>query len=392
MPALIARLDHDWIITQFEDMFLLPEEPELTTDDIVMDPNLPDAEDLFRHFYPDTERSHRALNILDRIQYVTSLVAPLTLRGSLINLLLDFEWLAHMRFKKRPGATWPKLYRDHVLHPAYACAIGWWMLSDQGPEPLRQANIARLLKDRHGALHPGLDWKDIAQRAWILAALNHDLFYPIEFLREIGERETLDKHSPWERRLKRRKVFETYNSASMDILKSEISRAALEKCLRKVKHPHAPLSALYLIGPESGYSHASRRRKIIHELAAAAVFHHHSDDPRDTSYFEHPLCYLLALADECHEFGREIAVWKGEAGCWKVEFIPSVLASEITLDGLDFSIIFSLNEPGEILKLIREGLNRTMYIAGKNEGFKRLNPLDPSGDCRYGFSFLPVVK
>lgn len=391
MPALIARLDHDWIIEQFNDMFRLSEEPDLTTDDVLIDPDLPDTEDLFLHFYPDTQRRNRALNTLDRLQYVTSLVAPLTLRGSLINLLLDFEWLAHMRFKKRPGAAWPKLYRDHVLHPAYVCAIGWWMLSAKGPEPLRRANIARLLKDRYGRLHPGLDWEDIAQRAWILAALNHDLFYPVEFLREIGGGETLDKHSPWERRLKRSEVFRAYDSASMNILKREISRSALEKCLRKVKRSHAPLSALYLIGPESGYSHASKRRKIIHELAAAAVFCHHSSDSGDTSYSEHPLCYLLALADECHEFGREIAVWKGEADCWKVEFIPAVPVSEITMDSFNFSIIFHLNKPHETLKLMREGFNRTKYIEGKKNGFKRLNPYDVSGNYRYGFSFISEV-
>ena len=42
--------------------------------------------------------------------------------------LMDFEWLAHTRFKEtgRSSGT-RKLYRDHIAHPVHVAMLGRWM-------------------------------------------------------------------------------------------------------------------------------------------------------------------------------------------------------------------------------------------------------------------------
>lgn len=390
----LTILDHEWIKGRLDEMLNLPSDPDLTIDDLVAAASLDfsDLKDRLEAYYPDKIRRRRAVDVFDYTEGIIVRVAPLTLNTTTLEMLLDLEWLAHMRLNPPIDGRSPKLYRDHVLHPAYVCAIGWWMLSDSGPDPLRCPKIACLLENRYGDLAGGLNWNDIARRAWILASLNHDLLYPIEFLETIGGDDSVKKHTCWGKRLYRSSIRQIYNSTRMGIFQGQISYTKLERLIRESKRSHAPLSALHLIGPESGYADASDRRKIIHELAASAVIHHHSDDPKEIDYIKRPLGYLLSLADECHEFGREMTVWSDHSEGFKVEFIPPILSSEIIQVGDDFTIIFHMNEPDKITQLESGGFDGTKYVSGKEKGFNRLNPVDSSGDYIYGFSFKPRTR
>lgn len=388
----MESLNHDWANDNIIDMLALPADKELKFEDLLDVPNIGEAEEIFKAYYPDYIRRDRAFNVYNYTNKIISFIAPRVLKASVLKMLLDFEWLAHMRRKVSLGGHSPKLYRDHILHPAYVCAIGWWMLSGKGPAPLRLKKIAELLEAQYGTVHSGHDWEDIAQRAWVLAALNHDLLYPVEFLETLQRDENVRKHTPWKKQLGRTAVRSILKGASMDIFKKQISMNALEGLIRVDKRSHAPLSALYLIGPESGYANLKPRRKIIHELAASAVLHHHSQDPKNIDYHRRPLGYLLALADECHEFGREMTVWTGRSDACDVKFIPPIISADIIMDGDDFTITFHLNGPNNIRALEQEGFDCTKYVSEKTEGFKRLNPFDPSsGAYKHGFSFQPKV-
>jgi len=391
----MESLNHDWAIDNIIDMLVLPADKDLKFDDFLDVPDIGEAEEIFEAYYPDYIRRDRAFNVYHYTSMIIRFAAPRVLKASVLKMLLDFEWLAHMRRKVSLGGRSPKLYRDHILHPAYVCALGWWMLSKKGPAPLRLKKIAELLEAQYGTVHRGYDWEDIAQRAWILASMNHDLLYPIEFIETLHRDENVTRHTPWEKRLILGKIRKVFGGVTMGIFQEQISKSALEALIRVDKRSHAPLSALYLIGPESGYADASPRRKIIHELAASAVLHHHSKDLKNLDYHRQPLGYLLALADECHEFGREMTVWNSRGArndSCEVQFIPTVLSSDILEDGHDFTITFRLNGTNKIRALEKERFDITKYVGGKIEGFKRLNPLDPSsGAYKYGFSFLPKV-
>jgi len=382
-------LDHDRVKERFLEMFSLPADPDLTVDDLLPVPDLVDVKAMLGAYYPDDVSRNRALDSFEYIEKIMGHVAPRTLKASALKMLLDFEWLAHMRLKLPVGGSLPKFYRDHVLHPVYVCAIGWWMLSDRGPDPMRCSRIAALLEARYKDDYDDQDWEDIARRAWILASLNHDLLYPIEFLETLCKDEGVKKHTSWERRLRRSDVRRIYEGADMGIFQDQISKNSLEGLIRAGGRSHAPLSALYLIGPESGFAGASNRRKIIHELAAAAVLHHHSKDPNDIDYQTRPLGYLLALADECHEFGREMAVWTGQTDGFWVKFIPPILSSDITQHGNDFKITFHANAADKILMIEQAGFDKAIYSKGKTKGFERLNPTKPGGSSLNGFFFTP---
>lgn len=394
MPVLITDMNHDWVRVQLMEILNLPIDGDLEPDDFVGDPDLGEAEGLFEAYYPDTIRRDRVSDIYDYTKVITGRVAPRFLKASTLKMLLNFEWLAHMQIKVKLGSDLPKLYRDHVLHPANVCAVGWWLMSDQGPEPLRLENIATLLEGQYGSTYHGQDWKDLTQRAWVLASLNHDILYPIEFLESLNCDENIIKHTTWEKkRLARSQVHRIFEGAKIGIFQDQTSKSGLEAMIRSVKRSHAPLSGLYLIGPDSGYADTSERRKIIHELAASAVLHHHSESPVDIDYHLRPLGYLLALADECHEFGREMAFWKGESNVCEVKFIPPITSSDITNNDSDFTITFYLNGPDEIQALEQQGFDRAMYVTKKEGSFERFNPLvSPSGDYQNGFSFQAKVQ
>jgi len=390
----MTEMNHDWVRAQLMEILTLPIDGDLEPDDLVGDPDSGEAEKMLKVYYLDTIRRDRAIDIYDYTKEIIGRVAPRFLKAATLKMLLNFEWLAHMQIKVKLGSDQPKLYRDHVLHPANVCAIGWWLMSDQGPEPFRLKNIAALLEEQHGSDYHGQDWKDITQRAWVLASLNHDILYPIEFLEFLNCDENIIKHTVWEKkRLARSQVHRIFEGAMIGIFKGQTSKSGLEAMIRSVKRSHAPLSGLYLIGPESGYADTSKRRKIIHELAASAVLHHHSEIPEDIDYYRRPLGYMLALADESHEFGREMAVWNGERDVCEVKFIPPVTSSAITNNINDFTITFYLNGPGEIQALRKVGFERAMYVTKKEGSFERLNPLEsPSGDYQNGFSFQAKVQ
>lgn len=394
MPVLMTEMNHDWVRIRLMEILNLPIDGDLEPDDFVSDPDLGDAEGLFEAYYPDTIRRDRVSDIYDYTKVITGRVAPRFLNASTLKMLLNFEWLAHMQIKVKPGGDQPKLYRDHVLHPANVCAIGWWLMSDQGPEPLRLDTIATLLEEQYGSAYHGQDWKDIAQRTWVLASLNHDILYPIEFLESLNCDENIIKHTTWEKkRLARSQVRRIFEGATMEIFQGQISRNGLEAMIRSVKRSHAPLSGLYLIGHDSGYAGTSERRKIIHELAASAVLHHHSESPVNIDYHLRPLGYLLALADECHEFGREMAVWNGGSDVCEVKFISPVTSSVITNNINDFTTTFYLNGSDEIQALKKAGFERAMYVTNKEGSFERFNPLEsPLGNYQNGFSFQAKVQ
>ena len=393
MPVLMTEMNHDWVRDQLMEILTLPIDGDLEPDDFVGDPDLGEAEGLFEAYYPDTIRRDRVSDIYDYTKVIIGRVAPRFLKASTLKMLLNFEWLAHMQIKVKLGSDQPKLYRDHVLHPANVCAIGWWM-SDQGPEPLRLGKIAALLEKHYGSACHGQDWKDITQRAWVLASLNHDILYPIEFLESLNCDENIIKHTTWEKkRLARSQVRRIFEGATMEIFQGQTSRSGLEAMIRSVKRSHAPLSGLYLIGNDSGYAGTSERRKIIHELAASAVLHHHSESPVNIDYHLRPLGYLLALADECHEFGREMAVWNGGSDVCEVKFISPVTSSVITNSINDFTITFYLNGSDEIQALKKAGFERAMYVTNKEGSFERFNPLEsPLGNYQNGFSFQAKVQ
>lgn len=394
MPVLMTEMNHDWVRDQLMEILTLPIDGDLEPDDLVGDPDSGEAEEMFEAYYLDTVRRDRAIDIYDYTKEIIGRVAPRFLKAATLKMLLNFEWLAHMEIKVKLGSDHTKLYRDHVLHPANVCAIGWWLMSNQGPEPLGLENIATLLEGQYGSAYHGQDWKDIAQRAWILASLNHDILYPIEFLESLNCDENIKRHTVWEKkRLARSQVRRTYEGATLEIFQGQTSRSGLEAMIRSVKRSHAPLSGLYLIGPDSGYADTSERRKIIHELAASAVFHHHSEISKDIDYHLRPLGYMLALADECHEFGREMAVWNGGSDVCEVKFISPVTSSVITNNINDFTITFYLNGPDEIQALKKAGFERAMYVTNKEGSFERFNPLEsPLGNYQNGFSFQAKVQ
>ena len=389
----MAEMDHDWVRDRLMEILPLPIDGDLTIDDLVDDPDLGEAEEMFEAYYPDTIRRDRVFDIYDYTKEIIGRVAPRFLKASTLKMLLNFEWLAHMQIKVKLGSDPPKLYRDHVLHPAYVCAIGWWLMSDRGPEPLRLEKIGTLLEAQYGSTYHGQDWKDITQRAWVLASLNHDILYPIEFLEHLNCDENIMKHTTWEKkRLARSQVHRIFEGATIGIFQNQVTSSGLEAMIRPVKRSHAPLSGLYLIGSDSGYTDTSVRRKIIHELAASAVVHHHSENPEDIDYNLRPLGYMLALADECHEFGREMVVWKGGSDACKVEFIPPIISSDIIKNDSDFTIMFKLNGLSEIQDLKKARFDRAMYVTKREGSFERFNPLVlPSGDYQNGFSFKAKV-
>ena len=230
----MTQRDHDWVRDQIMEIKSLSIDGDLTSDDFLVDPDLAEAEDIFEDYYLDTIRRHRVFDIYDYTKIIIGRVAPLFLKASTLKMLLNFEWLAHMQIKVKLGSDPPKLYRDHVLHPANVCAIGWWLMSDQGPEPLRLEKIATILEEQYGHIYHGQDWKDITQRAWVLASLNHDILYPIEFLEYLNCDKNIIKHTTWEKkRLARSQVRRIFEGARIGIFQNQVTRS--EKTVKNAR-------------------------------------------------------------------------------------------------------------------------------------------------------------
>jgi cellulose biosynthesis protein BcsQ len=324
---------------------------------------------------------------------ILALVAPRAYHEPALDILLQYEWLAHAQLKPVYGGELPKLYRDHVLHPASVCAIGWWMLGDGGPPPLQLDTVASLLEEQHsGKLSTGVDWSDVTKRAWVLASLSHDLFYPVEFLRRLSRRGEELNPRLWTQHVRRKVIQELLNSASIGVFREATSHHALCNAVRAGTHSHAAAGALNLLEADSGYVDAPPRRQLIHELAAVAILLHHSKKTHQLDYEKQPLAFLLALADECHEFGREMVVWEPDADGRRARFIPPVRLAKFATHDAEFRVLLDLQEPTEMALLVDAGFALAELRKGKQEGFDRLNAVDdqlrPTKDYLFGVELL----
>jgi len=193
----------------------------------------------------------------------------------------------------------------------------------------------------------------------------------------------------WERRLRKKVVAELHGSAAMGVLSQVASPGEFWQAIRQGEQSHGCVAALHLIGPESGYLDVGARRKLIQEQAAAAVFHHHSDRPSDLDFRKRPLSFLLALADECHEFGREMLVWSERSASSRTgEFIPPVPHARFLEDGpSSFNVEFCLRSDDSLGKLRDAGFDLAKFTDGKREGFARLDPLAADGTPVNGLTF-----
>ncbi len=342
---------------------------------------------LLRRHYMEPDRQDLAKTTLELTREVLSRVASGVFQDRALRLLLDLEWLAHTQLKIPMGGWPPKLYRDHLLHPAAVCALGWWMMGADGPEPLRLAQLVPLVRARCASAPGGpFDWEDVIKRSWVLAALCHDLYYPAEFVSYLDQQADGLSPSLWRHQVRRKEIKALFDGLEMGVLASS-SVSGVRDAIAGREHSHAAMGAMNLIGAESGYPTISRRRKLIHELAADAVLHHHSEDPRRFRFEDHPLGYLLALADECHECGREMAVWSLSSGIRQVEFIPPVEDASVDQTGTTYKLKLRLAPDDDLARLTAAGFNLAKCREGKDDGFERLNPKDPAGDAINSFEF-----
>ncbi len=135
-------------------------------------------------------------------------------------------------------------------------------------------------------------------------------------------------------------------------------------------HCHAALGALFLTGVKSDYLVGSPRRKTILQLAAGAVLKHHSTIAGDLDPKEHPLAFLLAMADE---FGREVVVWLKSANGRRARFVAPVTHMTLIEDGGRHSLHLH-PQKGRLFRLLRDQqFNKAIYVASKEHGIQRLN-------------------
>jgi len=287
-----------------------------------------------------------------------------------------------------------KLHRDHILHPAAVCAIGWWLLHDGGPVHLRLDGLAHALQSRCATLAPAIDaagWRDVAQRAWVLAALIHDLRYPVETLCALEG--LCDRASPglWKHGIDVPVVERAYASTT-SVLQSHVTPDDFAAFVRGPKKNHGPLAALMLLEAANSETGLTPRRRLIYELAAVAVLFHHSERQDEIGLVGNPLGYLLALADECHEFGREYMVWQADGTALRVEYVVPVEKVAIKATGDDYSAEFRLATDPAIQAMLKNGgFDAHKYRGGKPKGFDRLNPIGAAGKPVLPFSFCGLV-
>lgn len=386
MPPAEDRMNFCWVDKQLDSIrFLsLEQDPDLDLKDIATDYKSEIHEKLMKSYYLEEDRHTRASNTLDRVRDLMGLVAPHSFQESLLNTLLEYEWLAHAKIKVAEGSDSPKLYRDHLLHPAAVCAIGWWMMKSGKLPVLGMENIAKILRDKYNILYPGMDWKDITLRAWVIASLTHDLLYPVEFILQLKEPIAYNSHLISKSRIVLSHAEQIRNETTMKIFKRIVNKKILKETL-KGKHIHSVLGALYLLDSHDDYRSTTLRRKIILELAASAIFFHHTSDKERICFKKNPLGCLLALADNCHEFGREYLIWSTKDEKRILEFIPPITHAyieKISHNGYCLHLVWNDPDKMDILKKEQNGFDPDTFIKDKNKFFALFkNPAD------HGFTF-----
>jgi hypothetical protein len=282
----------------------------------------------------------------------------------------------------------PKLYRDHILHPASVCAIGWWMMNSGVLPELGLKKISGILEEKYNRLYPGMDWEDIAKRAWVIASLTHDLLYPVEFFLQLND-PIFDNYPQISMISKSRIILshaeKIWEETTAKIFKRIVHKKFLKETISNRKHIHSVLGALFLLGSHSDYKSTTLRRKIILELAASAIFFHHTSNKERICFKKHPLGCLLSLADNCHEFGREHLIWSTDGEKRIIEFIPPITQANIKKIGdHDYCLYLKWNDDNkmEILKKEENGFDQDTFINDKNKFFALFkNPAD------HGFTF-----
>ena len=397
MRVLLAKTGHHWIASQLDEIArCVPENIDWAYDDKSFESLDEETTESLRFFYPENDRYEYTRGTIERMREISGRVGPYGMNNETLKLLLNFEWLAHTRFKSRNG---PKLYRDHIIHPAVVCAIGWWFLTDdKSPPQLKCEKIASELEQQHGNIKnennrefTSEEWYEIVQKSWILASLTHDLFYPVEFLMELTQKvETLEPEL-WSRQLNKKKIRTLCGSAQLGPFRNLVSFSNCCDNISSIKRSHAAGAALRLLGISTEYGNLKIKEKLIHELAAAAIFYHHSDDD-GINLKRNPIGYLLALADECHEADREMITSK-KMKCKlprrQMEFISFIKTFKIAKAGDKYLIKFAqIPEGRKKTDLLEGGFDPEKYKNGKEKAFDKFNKNDANlaFECKIGVS------
>ncbi|MBN1900792.1 hypothetical protein JW926_05630 [Candidatus Sumerlaeota bacterium] len=374
-------MDFCWVGRQLENFLgCLKEDPDLDPKDIATEKISKRHENLFQSYYLEEKRYDTAKDTIDRVREFMGRVAPRHFREPFLNALLEYEWLAHAKIKVAEESKPPKLYRDHILHPAAVCAIGWWMMNSGALPELELQKIAGNLRDKYDSVFPGMDWEDIAKRAWIIASLTHDLLYPVEFLLKLNDPIFDNPPIVSKSRIVLSHAEQIRNETTTKIFRRSVNKKILKETISGGRHIHSVLGALFLLDSHSDYKSTTLRRKIILELAASAIFFHHAHDKERICFKSNPLGCLLALADNCHEFGREYLIWSIYEKKRISEFIPPIPHSYIeTRSPDDYCLHLAWNDPDKIEKLKKEenGFNPDVFIEDKVKFFELFqNPAD----------------
>jgi hypothetical protein len=343
----------------------------------------PEEEDIVQFYYMEDDRraSVTSTYVLAK-EIMRRLIQGADLETAFCTLL-DFEWLAHTRFKEQEAGTGLRnLYRDHITHPAHVAALGRW-LQKQVPFLSRDA-VIKALRAKYGrsGKRAGVQWDYVAERAWYAAAFFHDIAYPVEFVR--GRCEQVSASFPclcsdwkhYQGLLARHRAIKTH------LFKDCNRYQDVCKVVQNTKHCHAALGALYLLRL-APLSSLSRDDQLVIELASDAILHHHDRDP--VVFQRHPLRYLLALSDFMHEWGREVIGWKVQGRKRVMHFFRPVPKVLISVDTAALKICFELQfaPESELAKI--PDWSRDKLVEDKQNNIARFNPLDAGGNLRNGF-------
>jgi len=193
---------------------------------------------------------------------------------------------------------WRKAYRDHLLHAADVCLLGWLLLDAEVPGG-GSGSLASHLAPGAGMSVEAL------YRNWFLAALVHDVGYAMDAIRQCVKHVAYLKSKPLEDlRIRLEKALKSVDAEIAGTWLSDLGVAGLEGL------DHGVVSYLHLWEVlEKAIPDADRRAAF--RPACDAVRKHHLPVPID--FKNEPVAALLVLCDELQEWERPRVSGRGLA-------------------------------------------------------------------------------
>lgn len=219
------------------------------------------------------------------------------------------------------------VYRDHFLHQIRNAYFGFLLIWEIGlyknvTAAIKQYNdtgfatLINMYAKKETDTTPEIFYAEVIKKTWFIAALFHDIGYPISYYYRFSSR--MDKYMPYLRVLDKRSHLDFVELASLlcdSYLFKMVEYDELKKKYDKLDHGMMSAICLLLNYYHSGLVHKlSGKDRCSIELAAYAIYLHtrkYSIQQKEKeskwvkpSFVEDPIAYLLRICDDLQEWSR----------------------------------------------------------------------------------------